>query len=430
MEAAIAVASLSKKYQLGAGANKFNNLTEAIGSTVHAWMRSTRKTAPAATTPGHRKEFWALRDVSFNVQPGEVVGIIGRNGAGKSTLLKILSQIVEPTTGAIEVRGRIGSLLEVGTGFHPELSGRDNIFLNGAILGMSRREIEKKFDEIVAFADVADFLDTPVKRYSSGMHVRLAFAVAAHLEPEILIVDEVLAVGDQEFQDKCLGKIRDVSNTGRTVLFVSHNLSAVQALCTRAIMIQRGRLTMDGLPPDVLRAYVGSDGSLSAEWLDDRPQTPERASRFRAVRALNHQGEISAQISPDKPFAIEIDYEIRRRTKCQIAFRLNRESGETVFTTGDMDEQGLFTRDREPGAYRTRVTIPGHLLVPGRYHLLAAINPPGAGAIDQLDQVLLIQVGQAGSLTQIEGRWGFVAPLLRWREERLQAGERVQDGRP
>lgn len=212
-----------------------------------------------ALPAGEEEDFWALREVSFEVRRGEVVGIIGRNGAGKSTLLKVLSRITEPSEGRVRIRGRVASLLEVGTGFHPELTGRENIFLNGAILGMSRAEIKRKFDEIVAFADVEKFLDTPVKRYSSGMYVRLAFAVAAHLEPEILVVDEVLAVGDAEFQRKCLGKMRDVSQGGRTVLFVSHNMAAVQALCGRGVLFERGRVILDALSSEAVKRYLESD---------------------------------------------------------------------------------------------------------------------------------------------------------------------------
>ncbi|MGI9089224.1 MAG: ABC transporter ATP-binding protein [Chthoniobacterales bacterium] len=214
---------------------------------------------------GSAEEFWALRDLSFEITQGEVVGIIGRNGAGKSTLLKILSRITEPTSGKVRITGRVASLLEVGTGFHPELTGRENIFLNGAILGMARVEIKAKFDEIVAFAEVEKFLDTPVKRYSSGMYVRLAFAVAAHLEPEILIVDEVLAVGDSEFQRKCLGKMKDVSRAGRTVLLVSHTMPAISALCTKAILMQSGRIAASGYPDDVIRTYLGRSGGACYE---------------------------------------------------------------------------------------------------------------------------------------------------------------------
>ena len=235
------------------------------------------------------EEFWALKDVNFEIKRGEVVGIIGRNGAGKSTLLKVLSRITEPTTGRVEIRGRVASLLEVGTGFHPELTGRENIFLNGAILGMTQAEIKRKFDEIVAFAEVEKFLDTPVKRYSSGMYVRLAFAVAAHLEPEILIVDEVLAVGDAEFQKKCLGKMKDVAGDGRTVLFVSHNMAAVQSLCTRCIRLQGGSVTSTGSPSETISLHLsdGSTGQLDDLRLSTLPRSGRGALKFFSISFRN-----------------------------------------------------------------------------------------------------------------------------------------------
>ncbi len=263
MKAAIRVENLSKRYRLGMGpGGPYRTLRESIMSVAAApfkWARRTRtRTRPARgtyPTPIDAGDFWALSNVSFEVQPGDVVGIIGRNGAGKSTLLKILSRITEPTLGRALLRGRVGSLLEVGTGFHAELTGRENIYLNGSILGMTRREINRKFDEIVAFSEIEKFLDTPVKRYSSGMYVRLAFAVAAHLEPEILIVDEVLAVGDLAFQRKCLGKMGEVSRSGRTVLFVSHNMAAVEGMCQQGVVLDRGRLRYAGAVTDAVQHY-------------------------------------------------------------------------------------------------------------------------------------------------------------------------------
>ena len=249
---AIHVGNLSKRYVIGHQRGKGDGLRHALEDAVRRplkWLRNRGDNNSSS------EEFWALKDVSFDIQAGEVVGIVGRNGAGKSTLLKVLSRITEPTSGQIRIRGRVASLLEVGTGFHPELTGRENIFLNGAILGMQRAEIKRKFDEIVAFAEVERFLDTPVKRYSSGMYVRLAFAVAAHLEPEILIVDEVLAVGDAQFQKKCLGKMQDVASGGRTILFVSHNMGAVMSLCRRAVWLSEGKCRMIGEAREVGNAY-------------------------------------------------------------------------------------------------------------------------------------------------------------------------------
>ena len=252
-DSAITVENLSKRYIIGRQRSKDDGLRHLIEDAMRAplaWLRSRREQKKRDTG-----EYWALKDVSFEVKPGEVLGIMGRNGAGKSTLLKILSRITEPTSGRITINGRVASLLEVGTGFHPELTGRENIFLNGAILGMSRAEIRRKFDEIVAFSEVEQFLDTPVKRYSSGMYVRLAFAVAAHLEPEILIVDEVLAVGDAQFQKKCLGKMEDVAKQGRTILFVSHNMAAVSQLCSTVILLESGRIATRGAARQVVGDY-------------------------------------------------------------------------------------------------------------------------------------------------------------------------------
>jgi len=265
MKPIISVRNVSKQYRIGVR-EAYGSLRESLMNAARAPLRRLRNGAPA------EESIWALQDVSFEVPPGEALGIIGRNGAGKSTLLKILSRITEPTSGRIDLYGRVGSLLEVGTGFHPELTGRENIFLNGAILGMHRQEIENKFDEIISFAEIEKFLDTPVKRYSSGMYMRLAFAVAAHLEPEILVVDEVLAVGDAQFQKKCLGKMGDVARAGRTVLFVSHNMMAVQSLCRRAIWLDGGRIVADDESGRVVANYLQHSFSSRAEqiWEDER----------------------------------------------------------------------------------------------------------------------------------------------------------------
>lgn len=280
MPAAIRVEGLGKRYRLAQGGQRagYRTLRESLVGAAAAPFRRRGNTAGIPTS----EEFWALSDVGFEVQPGEVVGIIGRNGAGKSTLLKILSRITKPTTGRVEISGRVGSLLEVGTGFHPELTGRENVYLNGSILGMSRREIDKKFDEIVAFAEVEKFLDTPVKRYSSGMYVRLAFAVAAHLEPEILIVDEVLAVGDHHFQRKCLGKMSAISRAGRTVLFVSHNMPAVRSLCNRGIVLDAGKVVCAGDVEQCLGFYSRDSAEDDRGWTR-RPNRPPAPLSFISI---------------------------------------------------------------------------------------------------------------------------------------------------
>jgi lipopolysaccharide transport system ATP-binding protein len=308
MTAAVSVEHLGKRYalrQAGGGDGLRHHLETAVRSPA-AWLRARR-----AGRTG-REDFWALRDVSFDVAPGEAVGIVGRNGAGKSTLLKLLGRITEPTTGQIRYRGRLASLLEVGTGFHPELTGRENIFLNAAILGMRRSDILRRFDEIVAFAEVERFLDTPVKRYSSGMYVRLAFGVAAHLEPEILLVDEVLAVGDAAFQQKCLGKMGSVVQEGRTVLFVSHNMAAVAALCTTGVLLERGQVSMAGSTTDTINAYLASTRANALTELSDRDQRMGGGRmRFTAVSLMNDRNEPLEVATSGQDVTIALDYETR-----------------------------------------------------------------------------------------------------------------------
>lgn len=301
----ITVENLGKAYKLGLKEEKYPTFREALMGAVQAPLRRFRQLSDRVD---RNEMYWALRDVSFEVQPGEVVGIIGRNGAGKSTLLKILSRITEPTTGRAVLRGRVASLLEVGTGFHPELTGRENVYLNGSILGMKRAEINRKFDEIVAFAEVEMFLDTPVKRYSSGMYVRLAFAVAAHLEPEILIVDEVLAVGDALFQKKCLGKMHDVAaHDGRTVLFVSHNMGAVRHLCQIGLLLENGALSMRGDATDAVAGYMANlaptHNAGEVQFRDSRTGEPQ----MRSARIVAG-GERGATFEMGEPLQIEVDY--------------------------------------------------------------------------------------------------------------------------
>src|SRR5436190_9343737 len=288
MDPIIKAEHLSKRYRIGARSG-FTSLRDAVAAGIRAPLRRLRQSGERGT------EIWALKDVSFEIAPGEVVGIIGRNGAGKSTLLKILSRVTEPTTGRIELYGRIGSLLEVGIGFHPELTGRENVYLNGAILGMPRAEIRRKFDEIVQFAEIERFLDTPVKRYSSGMYVRLAFAVAAHLEPDILLVDEVLAVGDAAFQRKCLGKMEQVAGEGRTVLFVSHNMTTIQSLCTRAYLLEGGQIAETGPSRKVVRSYLQVMTSTVATELDEREDRRGDGSvRATSMRVESLDGDASS----------------------------------------------------------------------------------------------------------------------------------------
>ncbi len=304
----ITVKNLSKRYVIGNQRSRNDGLRHAIEDAVRAplnWLRGRPEQKKQ-----EREEFWALNDISFEVKRGEILGIIGRNGAGKSTLLKILSRITEPTSGCISIDGRVASLLEVGTGFHPELTGRENIFLNGAILGMTKVEIKRKFDEIVAFSEIEKFLDTPVKRYSSGMYVRLAFAVAAHLEPEILIVDEVLAVGDAEFQKKCLGKMRDAAGHQKTILFVSHNIVAVQSLCSRAMLLREGKLVADDAVGPVVSSYLNfvCGREHITQWKDPGTAPGNEMLRVKSLQVVAESSTNNDFISMQTPFRIETEY--------------------------------------------------------------------------------------------------------------------------
>ncbi len=312
MRPIIQIENLGKRYRIGGKRQSYLSLRDEITRKVRQYSSVLSRNQSQVSSS--ETDFWALKDVSFSVQPGEALGIIGRNGAGKSTLLKILSQIAPPTRGSITMRGRVASLLEVGTGFHPELTGRENIYLNGAILGMSRREIRRKFDEIVAFSEIEDFINTPVKRYSSGMYVRLAFAVAAHLEPEILVVDEVLAVGDLAFQEKCLGKMGDISRGGRTVLFVSHNMASITNLCSRALWLDASRLRIAGDVTEVVSRYVASVQNLSGRPLVGRTdRSGDGSVRFVAVAYRNGRGEPVESVCLGDDLTVELVYKSERR---------------------------------------------------------------------------------------------------------------------
>jgi ABC-type polysaccharide/polyol phosphate transport system ATPase subunit len=406
-ETAVHVDRLSKRYRL-VPPSRHGSIREALAERArNAWRRLGRAGAASAADHG---EFWALRDVSFDVRTGEVIGIIGRNGAGKSTLLKILSQITEPTTGRAEIRGRVGSLLEVGTGFHPELTGRENIYMNGAVLGMRKAEIVRKFDEIVAFADIGAFLDTPVKRYSSGMQVRLAFAVAAHLEPEVLIVDEVLAVGDAEFQKKCLGKMRDVSSGGgRTVLFVSHSMDAVQRLCARTVLLERGRTVAVGETRHVVAEYLLRTEAPSSPgaWIDvtgvERSGTG--AARFIAVQYRSDLDEAGGQPYPDGPLTVSVVLALSSAcTVASLAVTLYDVHG-TKLVNADTISLGRTLR-LDPGEHRFVLRVPELHLNPGVYVLgLWAAGPmeaildyvPGAFELEVIARQRLPGLGRAPS---------------------------------
>jgi lipopolysaccharide transport system ATP-binding protein len=376
-EFAIRAEGLGKKFHLGER-ERYKALRDTLTRAAAAPFRALARLASgrALFPRPEREEFWALTDASFEIAPGEVVGLIGRNGAGKSTLLKILSRIIEPTTGRAFLRGRVGSLLEVGTGFHPELTGRENVYLNGAILGMGRREVRRKFDEIVGFAEVEQFIDTPVKRYSTGMHMRLAFAVAAQLEPEILLVDEVLAVGDSSFQKKCIGRMGEVGREGRTVVFVSHSMTAITRLCPRAILLDRGRVIADGPASEVTAAYLRSDLGTMAHrtWPDQATAPGDRVVRLRSVSVIAADGTASEAIDIRRPVTIEMAYDVLQPGYVPVPnFHLHNEEGICVFVTGDTDPEWR-GRPKPAGRYVSRVTVPGNFLSEGTLIVDAAIS--------------------------------------------------------
>ncbi|HEX8180979.1 MAG TPA: ABC transporter ATP-binding protein [Pyrinomonadaceae bacterium] len=372
MKPIITAEHLSKRYRIGAHQASYLTLRDALARAASAPMRWLRRdeSAEAART------LWALKDVSFSVRPGEVVGIIGRNGAGKSTLLKILSRITEPTSGRVDLYGRVGSLLEVGTGFNAELTGRENIYLNGAILGMRRTEIMRKFDEIVAFSEIDRFIDTPVKHYSSGMYMRLAFAVAAHLEPEILLVDEVLAVGDMGFQRKCLNKMEDVSQHGRSVLFVSHNMPSITRLCPRTILLEQGQVVEDGPSAQVVSTYLGSGLGTTAvrEWPDLANAPGNEIVRLCAVRVRNEAGEVADAFDIRRPIGIEMEYEvIQPGTVLVPNLHFYNEEGVYVFVAHDCDPEWR-RKPRPTGRYFSTAWIPGNYLSEGALVVGAALS--------------------------------------------------------
>jgi lipopolysaccharide transport system ATP-binding protein len=375
------------------------------------------------------EDFWALRDVSFEIKSGERIGIIGRNGAGKSTLLKILSRITEPTAGSVRIRGRVASLLEVGTGFHPELTGRENIFLNGAILGMSRGEIKQRFDQIVAFSDIERFLDTPVKRYSSGMYVRLAFSVAAHLEPEILIVDEVLAVGDAEFQKKCLGKMGSVAREGRTILFVSHNMAAVQRLCTRAILLKAGTIAEDGEVGSVVRNYLNfaaeSHGQAGERRWEDAAQAPgDEVVRLLSVRSFDPDGKTRAEFSVQDDWQLEVQFAVLQdghRINVNVFFY--DQAGSLLFATGDFQSARWECNTRPAGIHLSRCRIPANLLNEGMMRILVGLVTPPATLRALDDDALWVSIVDdfrgGGARGHYPAVWpgGAFRPLLAWEQE-------------
>ena len=416
-EIAIIAEGIGKRYLIGAtqGVGRYRSLREDISELA---SRRGRKQERA------KRDFWALKDVSFEIKTGETVGIIGRNGAGKSTLLKILARITPPTSGRGETHGRVGSLLEVGTGFHLELTGRENIMLSAAIMGMRRAEVQKRFDEIVEFADLAKFLETPVKRYSSGMYMRLAFSVAAHLEPEILLVDEVLAVGDAAFQKKCLGRMEELSGTGRTVLFVSHSMPSVLRLCPRVILLDGGHLAADGNGSHVVEEYMGrGGGAAEREWLEADTAPGDERVRLKAVRVVNERGEPVPELDIREPVVVEVEYwnlsgEPGFRPFANLHF-FDAE-GTYLFITSDSNSMEWRRRPRRRGLVRSRCRIPGNFFAEGGVFVTAAVSslePTVVHAIE--NDAVAFHVFDASEGDGVRGEWvgdlpGVVRPMFEW----------------
>jgi len=419
MSAIIEVKNLGKKYNIGErqGYIALRDVLANIFKSPFSWFGSKVKTALGKTEDN---EFWALKDVNFTVEKGEVLGIIGRNGAGKSTLLKILSQITPPTTGEIKLRGRVGSLLEVGTGFHPELTGRENIFLNGAILGMRKKEIEKKFDEIVEFSGIEKFLDTPVKRYSSGMYVRLAFAVAAHLEPDILIIDEVLAVGDIEFQKKCLSKMGDVTKKeGRTVLFVSHNLAATKSLCKKTILLDGGRIIKYGPTDEVISYYLNQQDKKLNNAEYHHKELSNDAKNIEvcllSARLLNKEGLVCSEFGSVDEVFVSIDFEIKKEVDgFLVDFYILNEENVVVFSSSDNDRNQFTGKKRMPGKYIDVCKIPGNLLNVGKYFITIGGRTPNVKQYFVATDSLMFQIKSNGGPTSVEARTSVICPDLDW----------------
>lgn len=413
----IEVKNISKKYVIGHQKTRYNSLRDDLTSAVKKpidWVRGTRN---------QKEEFWALKDINFSVEKGEVLGIIGANGAGKSTLLKILSRITPPTEGMIKMQGRVGSLLEVGTGFHPELTGRENIYLNGAILGMKRKEIAKKFDEIVEFAGIEKFLDTPVKHYSSGMHVRLAFSVAAHLEPDILIVDEVLAVGDAEFQKKSLGKMEEITKKdGRTILFVSHNMAAVKSLCSKAILLDGGKIIMEGSVQDVVNKYSSSIGINSKIDL----LKIKHNNRHQEFGILSMLSIYDSNYNPCSTFSMgdsvifKISVHCKKYLKnAEVGVKISSSLGVAIHYFTSIWE-GLRV-DLDPGDYVFEVVIPQILLLPGKYIIGAWLLKEGYPSDDSVQDITMIEIissditGYSANFNKYAYNGGEVYALSKWK---------------
>lgn len=415
-DVAIRAENLSKQYAVATAKQRHDTLSDQLAYSLKSLFRRNNREEQ------REKSFWALKDISFEIKEGEIVGVIGQNGAGKSTLLKVLSRITTPTSGRADIFGRVGSLLEVGTGFHPELTGRENIYLNGAVIGMKREEIRRQFDAIVDFSEVGKFLDTPVKRYSSGMYVRLAFAVAAHLEPEILLLDEVLAVGDVAFQKKCLGKIGSVAKGGRTVIFISHNMTAVNSLCERVIWVSGGKIVEDGPATEVVTNYLATSvnaANSSEELWDDPADAPGNDTvRLRRICVRPQDGSQSAVLSMQTPFQVEVEYwNMAVDASLHITMHLYTSEGIIAFTTGSSS-----SRPMQAGLYRSTGYFPGNLLNSGLHRFTILVVKNSNSVIYSYESQVILNIID---VRQRDGACygkepGVVQPILEWKTELLE----------
>lgn len=431
---AINVEKLSKRFRIGVKEQTHDTLFGSIASWVKSPLsnyKSLRKLSHFSENGNTADILWALKDVSFEVKTGEVIGIIGRNGAGKSTLLKILSRITEPTSGRVEINGRVSSLLEVGTGFHPELTGRENIYLNGTILGMTKNEIDHKFDEIVAFSEVEKFIDTPVKRYSSGMKVRLAFSVAAHLEPEILIIDEVLAVGDASFQKKCLGKMKSVGEQGRTVIFVSHDMAAVRRLCHKTILLDFGEKIMEGDTENIILYYLNDGNQLSAHkiWKDIQKAPGNEIVRLNEVNVHDKNLRVMENFEITQPIGITMRYNVLEEGhEMTHVFNLFNEEGIHVMNNHDVTSD-LSNASRDKGEYEATMWIPGNFLAEGMFSISIAIvrQDPVAVHFHEHDAVtfkIYDDIKGNSARGKYTGKFpGVIRPLLHWESRKIEIAQ-------
>lgn len=430
--AVIRAENLSKKYNIRVGSQRHDTLRDQVSNGLRSIFRRDAFRRPNIET------FWALRGLSLEIKAGEVVGIIGRNGAGKSTLLKILARIVDPTEGHAMIHGRIGSLLEVGTGFHPELTGRENVYFNGAILGMKKREIDRKFDEIVDFSEIGKFIDTPVKRYSSGMYVRLAFAVAAHLETEVLIVDEVLAVGDVRFQGKCIEKMNSATKEGRTILFVSHNMEAMTRLCPRIILLEAGRLLLDGTAKESVSMYLnlGIGRASYREW-DPKTAPGGDLARLCSVAVRDMNGAIIESVDIRQPFRVEMEYEVFKPGFILLPnFHFCTDANLHLFSVHDSDPEWR-TRPRPVGRYTSVVYVPGNFLSDGTHVLtfeLTSLRPVLEDLFTSRESIAFKVIDSPGEESSARGDWegpmgGVVRPMLSWSTRFSPSSELAEAGR-